>query len=459
MIDFSANSGQGPSEGGAFFFYQIVGKLSGLCGGQAVSARYDQGMRLKLFKNLNILDTTKQRPSGKIQCELQKAQALLVGNDKILWRGPRQKINSKRIAQIVASQPKSKMIKIEVKEIDLAGRTLLPGFVECHTHSIFAGSRAEEFEWRNAGLSYLEINRRGGGIHSTVASVRASSEIFLLQKTQERVTQFLRQGVTTLEVKSGYGLDQKSELKMLRIAKELRGPKIVPTFLGLHSIPKNKEKAAHLRDMIHKVLPQIAREKLARRCDIFVDKNFFDLDDSRVLLFECQELGFDLVIHADQIVRTGASLWGFQNGAISCEHMIQVTDADLLKMKSFDSVAVLLPTADLYMKCAYPPARKMLDLGMTVALATDFNPGTAPSQDLALVGVLARIEMKMTLPEVIYAYTQAAAKALGLQSAIGQIAVGFAADFVVIESDWRELFYSVGHLPIGQVYRGGRRLV
>ncbi len=414
--------------------------------GQAVNSAFECAMAGVLFRNLRHLTP----PFGPGDIDLfgergrSPIEAIWVEKGQIRWIGPDRKI------------PKECRV---LREISLEGRTVLPGFVECHTHTVFAGSRSQEFSWRLAGQPYTEIYKKGGGILSTVRAVRAASLGQLAASAQKSVDGFVRQGVTTLEIKSGYGLDEKSELKLLKAIQSLAGPEIVSTYLGLHGLaPEFSTTDEYVDHVIASTLPKLKKTGLAKRCDIYIEKGFFSLEQGERFLRACHALDLAVVIHADQIHRTGATSLGARLSAMSCDHVIHVNDEDIRCLAASSTVAVLLPMADLYMKCAYPPARKMLDAGVRVALATDFNPGTCPSQDLSLVGLLARLEMKMTLEEVIEAYTMGAAHALGLEARKGQLKVGFDADFVVLEGNPSELFYSAGRMPVYRVYRGGVQL-
>lgn len=344
---------------------------------------------------------------------------------------------------------------------DLKGATVLPAFLESHTHLIFAGNRAGEFERRNQGESYQSIAKSGGGILSTVRATRAARLEDLVKGGQPRVERFLRQGVTTIEVKSGYGLTIEDEFKMLRAAKKLKRARIVPTFLGAHAIPPEAKGSADkwVNEIIEKALPTLEENGLACRVDIFVEDGYFDVDLGRRLLREAKERRLDLVVHADQLTRSGGAALAVELGARSADHLLKINDADIAKLAASEVTCVLLPSSDLYMNCPYPPARKLIDQGARVALATDFNPGSSPSADTALAGVLARVQMKMTLPEVIAAYTVGAAHALGLEDELGSLTVGKRGDFIVLEGDYDELFLEIGRQPVARVYREGHRLV
>lgn len=373
---------------------------------------------------------------------LEKA-SLVVEDGRIAWIGPHAKL------------PKS--FAKGAREIDLRGSMAMPGFVECHTHLVFAGDRAEEFELRNTGVPYQEIAARGGGIVSTMRKTRVASAAALAKDAQARADFFVRQGVSTVEVKSGYALDLKNEIKVLEAAGRIAGPRVVRTFLGAHALPPEFKSYEEYLDFLSRdVLPVLKKKKLAERVDVFIEKGFFPREASENYLRRAREMGFAAVVHADQITLSGGTETALKVGALSADHVIQITEAEIRALASSETTAVLLPAADLYMKCAYPPARALIDAGARVALATDFNPGTSPTQDLSLVGLLARLEMKMTLPEVIAAYTVGAAHALGLGNEIGSLETGKAADFFVSSEDWRQMFYSVGASVSRRVFVAGR---
>ncbi|MBY0554013.1 imidazolonepropionase [bacterium] len=385
---------------------------------------------MQIFKNFRLVGADFKGSQAK--------SAMLVDKGIIQWVGLQSKV------------PKNLKIK---KTIDLKNQLVFPSFIECHTHTVFAGSRAEEFEMRNNGVSYLEIAEKGGGIISTVKATRKASSQQLVELTQKRVDEFLKQGVSTLEIKSGYALDLKNEIKTLEILKKIKGPRIIPTFLGAHArAPEYNSNSEYLEYLAKEVLPVIKKKNLSNRVDIFIENKFFEKAESEKYLKAAADLGFEITIHANQLsVSAGAEL-ALQFMAKSADHMINLNDEIIKSYARSKTVAVLLPTADLYMKCAYPPARKLIDAGVRVALATDYNPGTAPSQDLSLVGLLARLEMKMTLPEVFKAYTIAAAQALGIDAEEGSLEVGKRANFICTESDLSDFFYSAGKMPEHQLF-------
>ena len=306
-------------------------------------------------------------------------------------------------------------------------------------------------------MSYVEIAQRGGGILSTMKATRKSSPAQLLASTQKRVNEFVRQGVSTVEIKSGYALDLKNEVKVLSVLKKIKGPRIVPTFLGAHARPPEfKTNSDYLEYLAQKVLPEIKKKKLAERVDIFIENKFFEETESLQYLLAAQELGFKTTVHANQLTLSAGVDLALKFSAQSADHVINLNDELIQRMAHSSTVAVLLPTADLYMKCPYPPARKLIEAGARVALATDYNPGSCPSQDLALVGLLARLEMKMTLPEVFKAYTLGAAQALCLEAEEGTLEVGKLANFICTDADLNDFFYSAGFTPEHQLFIRGK---
>lgn len=406
-----------------------------------------------LLKNISTLLTLAEarrkegRRISEVDLSLSSKQSILIEKDRIAWIGPTGKL------------PKQWVQKKNLKEFDMKGLTVLPGFVECHTHLIFSGDRSAEFEMRNQGISYQEIAARGGGILSTMRRTRESSMRELARQGQERVQEFISQGVTTLEVKSGYALNLKDEMKMLQAVQQLEGVRTVPTFLGAHALPPEfKSYESYLEFLADEVLPVVKKKKLARRVDVFIEKGFFPAEASEVYLRKAQALGFDVLIHADQMSLSGGSEVAVRLGALSGDHLLQITDREVRALAKSQVTCVMLPTADLYTRTKYPPAKQLIEAGARVALATDFNPGTSPTQDLNLVGLLARLEMQMSLPQVIAAYTVGAAYALNLQHEVGSLEVGKSADILCTSQDWQSLFYSVGERSRKQVFSRGKQV-
>jgi imidazolonepropionase len=404
-----------------------------------------------LFRNIGLILTLKgvsERDGRHIREQdlgfIHNA-ALVVSDGKIQWIGEEKKL-PKAYSQVK-------------RRINLDKQTVLPGFVECHTHSVFSGSRAAEFELRNQGMSYQEIAARGGGILHTMKSTRASRASEMLRTTQSRVDRFVEQGVTTLEIKSGYALDLENEVKILQVVKKLKPIRVVSTYLGAHALPPEFKSAEdYLKFSVEKVLPILKQKKLTERVDIFAEKGFFIGESAKKYLQQAKNMGFAITIHADQLSLSGGSDLAVELAALSADHVLQIGDAQVQRFAESQTTCVLLPAADLYLRCAYPPARKLLDAGARVALATDFNPGSSPTQDLSLVGLLARLEMKMSLPEVIAAYTYNAAAALNLHQKVGSLEIGKCADFISTSKDWNDLFYSAGEIMTKNVYFSGHQI-
>lgn len=368
--------------------------------------------------------------------------AFVIDHGKIEWMGKESHL------------PKS---YIDASSVSLGGATVLPAFIEAHTHLLFGGDRSDEFERRNQGATYQEIAAQGGGILSTVRKTRKTSLEDLIVLGQKRVHEFLKQGVTTIEVKSGYGLSRGQEIKMLKAAQSLKKGRIVTTFLGAHAVgPEKKSSDDHLEEMME-VIPYIAKHKLALRVDIFIEKGYFNASQAKAYFQQAQKYGLERVAHCDQLSSQGGSVLAMQYQARSIDHLVYITHKEIEQLARSETVAVLLPGADFYLKLPFPPARLMIQKGVRVALASDFNPGSCPTQDISFIGVLARLEMKMSLPEVITAYTLNAAYALGLEKVLGTLEIGKAADFVVLEDSWSQLFYKVGKMPVREVWTHGER--
>ncbi len=348
--------------------------------------------------------------------------------------------------------------------IDAGGKALLPGFVDSHTHLIFGGFRPDEFEWRLKGDTYMSIMQRGGGIQSTVNATRATSEDELVRRAQWFIDRMSDMGVTTVEAKSGYGLDTATEEKMLRAIRRLAEKtdqklRIVSTFLGAHAVPK--EYAGRTDEyvdlIIREMLPRF--RDLTDCCDIFCEKNVFEIEESRRLLTAAKEMGYKLKLHADEIVQLGGAELAAELGALSADHLLHVSDAGVESMAKAGVVATLLPLTAFTLKEPYAPARKFIDAGGAVALATDLNPGSCFSGSIPLTIALACIYMKMSIEEVITALTLNGAAAIGLADEVGSIEVGKKADFAMLETDNINILpYYVGMNCVGTVISGGRIL-
>lgn len=346
--------------------------------------------------------------------------------------------------------------------IDAAGRAVLPGFVDSHTHLIFGGYRPDEFGWRLNGESYMSIMQRGGGIQSTVNATRDASLESLVEKARWFIGRMSEMGVTTVEAKSGYGLDTMSEIKMLEaidiLAKDPDGSlNVVSTFLGAHAVPKEyKGKTDEYVDlMIKEMIPAVKGK--ARFFDIFTEKNVFEIEESRRLLKAAREAGFELKLHADEIVTLGGAELAAEMGAVSADHLLHVSDEGVKRMAEKGVVATLLPLTAFALREPYAPARKFIDAGAAVALATDLNPGSCFSGSIPLTIALACIYMGMTIEETITALTLNGAAAVGMAQEIGSIEKGKKGDLVMLEfSNYRMLPYYVGMNCVNTTIHDGR---
>lgn len=334
--------------------------------------------------------------------------------------------------------------------VDAEGRCVTPGFIDAHTHLVFAGNRAAEFEQRIAGATYQQIAAEGGGILSTVRATRTATEEELLTQTRIHRDWLLRSGTTTIEAKTGYGLDGATELRMLRVMRRLNddGPaRIVPTLLAAHTVPPEyaERREEYVRWIAEKLIPEIAEERLADFCDAFCDDHAFSVDEARVVLTAAKQNGLRLRIHAEQFrPGTGAAL-AAELGAATADHLETATEEVLRSLREAAVQPVLLPGSVFALgRRQYPPARKMIELGLAIVLATDFNPGSSPIASMPFILSLACIEMRLTPAEALSAATINAAYSLGAGDRAGSLEPGKQADFLIHEfRDYRELAYFI----------------
>lgn len=356
---------------------------------------------------------------------------------------------------------KSENQNIETETIE-GEQIVLPGFVDAHTHICFGGNRANDFAMRNAGKTYLEIAESGGGIWSSVQHTRNASEEELLRTLLERIGFLVSLGITTIEIKSGYGLDVENELKMLRIIKKAQDQtkaKLVPTCLSAHLKPRDFEgsNTEYLNFILTEILPKVKEEGLAKRVDIFIEKSAFQPEESKDFLLKTKDLGFDITVHADQFT-PGSSRIAVEVGAKSADHLEATIDEDIEFLAQSDTVATALPGASLGLGEKFTPARKLLDAGAIVAIASDWNPGSAPMGNLITqASILATFE-KLTTAEVLAGMTFRAAYALGLED-IGKLEPGKKADFVTFKTDnFQNVLYNQGSLNAEHVYIDGTQI-
>jgi imidazolonepropionase len=377
--------------------------------------------------------------------------ALAVKNGKIVWIGKTKGLS------------KSCVLKRDGKEIDATGKVVMPGLIDSHTHIIFGGSRENEFEQRIQGLSYLEIAERGGGILSTVEATRKASfeELFLLGK--KRLNRMLSSGVTTVEVKSGYGLSLKDEVKILKVMRTLdedHPVDIVPTFLGAHTVPKefknNRKDYVYL--LTEEMIPRVAEGKLAEFCDVFCEEKAFSLEESKKILETGMRYGLKPKIHADQLSSGGGAELAAEVGAYSADHLEYVSPNGIERMAEKGVTAILLPGASFFLSMKkLPPAREMIQKGVRIALATDLNPGSSMTESLPLIMTMGCTMLRMLPKEVIQATTVHAAKSMGRERKIGSLEVGKQADIAVFDiPNYRYLPYHFGMNHVEIVIKKGK---
>ena len=357
-------------------------------------------------------------------------------------------IEDDKILDIVttASVAKNKFDKM----IDVSQKTILPGLVECHTHTAFAGSRADEFRQKLSGIGYEEIAKKGGGINATVKAVRSASFEELVNVIKSRIEHFISQGITTLEIKSGYGLNFENERKLLQVINflnEIYPIEIVPTFLGAHTFPSEykNDHQGYIDEIIRKMIPHFAEQKLAEFCDGFCEATAFSANDIDDIFSAADKYGLKLKLHTEQFNSIGGLDVALKHKAVSVDHLEIIKDEDIPKLSKTDTVAVLLPGVSFFLNHQYAPARKLIEANSIVALATDFNPGSSHISSLSLIMSIAALKMKMTIEETISAGTINSAKALNREKSIGSIEIGKKADFAVFKtSDYSDIVYSIG---------------
>ncbi|GFR36105.1 imidazolonepropionase [Thermobrachium celere] len=348
--------------------------------------------------------------------------------------------------------------------IDLEGRTVLPGLVDSHTHLVHYGSRENELKLKLEGASYLDILKQGGGILSTVRATRSASYENLYKKALKSLDLMLLWGTTTVEAKSGYGLNFEDEVKCLKVAKEIEHPiDIVSTYLGAHAIPEEYKGNVdgYIDLMIEKVMPYVKKEGLAEYVDAFCEEGFFDIEQTRRVLKAAKELGFQVKLHADEIEPMGGAQLAAELGAVSAEHLVAVSDEGIDAMKEAGVIPILLPGTSFYLKLKrYAPAREMIRRGLAVAVASDYNPGTCPTESLQSIMVFASLGMGLTPQEVISAITINAAYAIGRGSEVGSIEKGKKADLVVMNAlNENYIIYHFGINHVDMVIKNGKIVV
>ena len=390
---------------------------------------------------LTLRGSTARRGASLSKLGIVKDGAVLVRNGRIAAAGTRREVES-------SSESRN------AEKLDVAGRVVLPGFVDSHTHLIHAASRAEEYELKIQGVSYEEIAQKGGGILNSVKKLRAATKDALKQRARAALEAFVSHGTTTVEAKSGYGLDTASELRILTLQKELREGQpldIVSTFLGAHVVPEEFRRKAdgaerYTTMVIEKMLPEVAGQNLAEFCDVFCDRGAFTRLEAKRILVEGKRHGLVPRLHAEQLSRKRAAQLGVELGAASCDHLEQINSSDITALAGSRTAATLLPGCGFHLGWRnYAPARKLIDAGAIVALATDYNPGTSPTVSMPMILSLACTQLRMTPAEAIAAATINGAYALRREKIVGSIETGKQADLAVFEvEDYREIPYYFG---------------
>jgi imidazolonepropionase len=390
---------------------------------------------------LTLRGRSPRRGNSLSQLGIVEDGAVLVRDGRIAAVGPTAKVEKLAAAR-------------KAEKVDVAGRVILPGFVDSHTHLVHAASRAEEYELKIQGASYEEIARKGGGILNSAKKLRAATSQQLKQRARAALEIFAAHGTTTIEAKSGYGLDVASELKILSLHKELGAEQpieIVSTFLGAHVVPlefRGKPKGAdeYVKLLTDWLIPEVASNGLAEYCDVFCDRGAFSRAQSKQVLGAGLKHKLMPRLHAEQLTRTGATQLAVELDAASCDHLEQVNNGDIRALAKSHTVATLLPGCDFHLGLKqYAPARKLIEAGVIVALATDYNPGTSPTMSMPMILSLACTQLRMTPAEAVIAATINAAYSLGRHGRIGSLEVGKQADIAVFEvEDYREIPYYFG---------------
>ena len=388
------------------------------------------------------------RAMGRV--ERIESAALLIEERRIAWFGPQDRLD----------------VPEECQTLDADGGCVVPGLIDCHTHTVFAGTREDEFVERIEGRTYTQVARRGGGIHVTVEAVRSAACEELVELALPRLQRMLRNGVTTVEIKSGYGLTVEDELKMLeavRRLKTLQPVELAATYLAVHAVPK--EYAGRVDDYLdlvldEAVLSRVCEEQLAEFCDVFCEQTAFDVSQSRRVLTTAKRLGLTPKIHADQITQMGATRLAGEVKAISADHLERIDETGIEAMKQAGCIAVLLPGCSFFLGVEQAPARRLIEADLPVALATDYNPGSSMVESLPLVMSIACTQMRMTPTEAIAAAAANAAAAINRQNRLGAIKVGMQADLLILDvPNHQRWLYEPGRNAVRVVVKNGKVVV
>ena len=409
-------------------------------------------MNLALINIKQLITVASQNRPVKIGKEMQNPgiienAAVLIEGNKIQWIGKMEELSMSSIK--------------EADVLDCMNKVVMPGFVDAHTHLVFAGSRENEFAMRSAGATYQEIASRGGGILSTVQHVRNTSKKDLKKFARKYLNSLLRSGTTTVEIKSGYGLDADNEIKMLEAITELNEEEvisIIPTFLGAHAVPLEfgSRKKEYVDLITSKMIPYIGKKHLAKFCDVFCEKSYFEPEDCRIIFSAAKNAGLLPKLHADELTSCDGSELAAEIKAVSADHLENISDNGIKALAAEGVVGVLLPGVSFFLNHPHAPARKLIDGGVPIAIATDFNPGSCMSYSMPMMMTIACTQMKMSPEEVITASTLNAAAALNLSDEIGSIDVGKKVDLIVLDiPNYKFLPYHFGENHVEKVVKDG----
>ncbi len=408
-------------------------------------------MKILLFRSSQIL--TCKANNGKFKRKTELNDIGLLENTSLI-------IEEDKIVDITSAK------NFDFSKFDLVldchDKVVMPGLIDAHSHLIFAGSRADEFEMRLDGKSYEEIAKKGGGIVRTVSATRNATKKELKKLALNRISEAISFGITTIEVKSGYGLDYETEIKMLECINELNSEidvDLIPTFLGAHTIPPEfkDNRKDYINLITDRLIPEIVTKNLAKFCDVFLEKTAFSVDESKKILSRAKENNLQLKLHCDQFNSIGGVQLGIDLDVKSIDHLEMIVEKDIKAIAQTDIVAVILPGVSYYLKIPYAPGRKMIDEGCIVAIATDFNPGSCTSQNLPLMMNIAALYNGMKLNETINSVTINAAYSLGLENQIGSIEIGKQADILILNTnDYKNLIYYFGKNLTQTVIKRGK---